>query len=105
MRLSIHRPTRKAAASAPVPATPMHAAAAPEAERAPPRHDIGRVAIAGVAQRKAAPGVNGAAYRAPNRTGLPDRLKAGVEALSGLSLDRVRVHYNSNQPAQLHAHA
>ena len=38
-----------------------------------------------------------------NRTGLPDRLKAGVEALSGVSLDHVKVHYNSAQPARLDA--
>lgn len=43
--------------------------------------------------------------RASNRTGLPDPLKAGVEALSGLSMDHVRVHYNSARPAQLNAHA
>jgi Domain of unknown function (DUF4157) len=42
---------------------------------------------------------------APNRTGLPDRLKSGVEALSGLSLDDVRVHRNSARPAALQAHA
>ena len=40
---------------------------------------------------------------APNRTGLPDGLKAGVEALSGISLDPVRVHYNSSRPAELNA--
>ncbi|MDJ0844492.1 eCIS core domain-containing protein [Crocosphaera sp.] len=39
----------------------------------------------------------------PNRTGLPDRLKTGVENLSGYSLDDVRVHYNSPKPAQLQA--
>ena len=39
----------------------------------------------------------------PNRTGLPDALKSGVESLSGLSLDDVRVHYNSSKPAQLQA--
>ncbi len=39
----------------------------------------------------------------PNNTGLPDNLKSGIEALSGLSLDHVRVHYNSAQPAQLNA--
>jgi hypothetical protein len=39
----------------------------------------------------------------PNHTGLPDGLKAGVESLSGLSMDHVRVHYNSAQPAQLNA--
>lgn len=38
-----------------------------------------------------------------NRTGLPDRLKAGVEQLSGLAMDDVRVHYNSAKPAQLQA--
>lgn len=41
----------------------------------------------------------------PNRTGLPDQLKTGVENLSGMSLDHVKVHYNSSQPAQLQAHA
>lgn len=40
---------------------------------------------------------------APASTGLPIRLKAGVEALSGLSLDTVRVHYNSAKPAGLNA--
>jgi hypothetical protein len=39
----------------------------------------------------------------PNRTGLPDRLKSGIESLSGLSMDHVDVHYNSAQPAQLGA--
>ncbi|WP_158992512.1 DUF4157 domain-containing protein [Mucilaginibacter sp. L196] len=41
----------------------------------------------------------------PNKTGLPDQLKAGVENLSGYSMDDVKVHYNSVQPAQLNAHA
>jgi len=38
-----------------------------------------------------------------NRDGLPDRLKAGVEALSGLAMDDVRVHRNSAEPAKLGA--
>ena len=38
-----------------------------------------------------------------NRTGLPDELKAGVENLSGLSMDDVRVHYNSSAPATVQA--
>lgn len=38
-----------------------------------------------------------------NKTGLPDNLKAGIEALSGMTLDQVKVHYNSAQPAQLNA--
>ena len=44
-----------------------------------------------------------AAASQPNLTGLPDRLKSNLEALSGLSMDAVRVHYNSSKPAQLHA--
>jgi hypothetical protein len=39
----------------------------------------------------------------PNATGLPDYLKAGVKQLSGFSMDDVRVHYNSANPAQLQA--
>jgi hypothetical protein len=39
----------------------------------------------------------------PNRTGMPDRLKEGIEALSGLPMDAVRVHYNSDKPVQLEA--
>jgi hypothetical protein len=38
-----------------------------------------------------------------NRTGLPDRLKDGIEALSGLSLDGVRVRYGSREPARFDA--
>jgi len=41
----------------------------------------------------------------PNQTGLPDNLKSGVESLSGMSMDQVKVHYNSNKPAELNAHA
>ena len=40
-----------------------------------------------------------------NKTGLPDRLKFGIENLSGYAMDDVRVHYNSNKPAQLQSHA
>ncbi|PSJ18955.1 eCIS core domain-containing protein [Nitrosomonas supralitoralis] len=39
----------------------------------------------------------------PNNTGLPDNLKSGIESLSGISMDNVKVHYNSSQPAQLNA--
>ena len=40
-----------------------------------------------------------------NNTGLPDELKSGIENLSGQSLDDVSVHYNSDHPARLNAHA
>ncbi len=41
----------------------------------------------------------------PNNTGMPDNLKSGIENLSGYSMDDVKVHYNSDKPAQLNAHA
>jgi len=56
-------------------------------------------AVANAIQRKTDEAI------APNRTGLPDQLKAGIESLSGISMDGVKVHYNSSQPAQLNAHA
>jgi hypothetical protein len=45
------------------------------------------------------------AQKKENRTGLPDKLKEGIENLSGYSMDDVEVRYNSDKPAQLHAHA
>ncbi|WP_221937439.1 eCIS core domain-containing protein [Shewanella psychropiezotolerans] len=40
-----------------------------------------------------------------NNTGLPDNLKSGMESLSGMSLDHVKVHRNSSKPAAVQAHA
>ncbi|WP_331351009.1 DUF4157 domain-containing protein [Cellvibrio sp. UBA7671] len=51
------------------------------------------------------PQLNADQASVPNRTGLPDNLKSGIENLSGMSMDHVKVHYNSSQPAQLNAHA
>lgn len=39
------------------------------------------------------------------KNGLPEKLKGGIEQLSGMSMDGVKVHYNSQQPAQVNAHA
>ncbi len=39
----------------------------------------------------------------PNRTGMPDHLKSGLEYISGMDLSGVRVHYNSPKPKQLNA--
>ncbi|UGQ48475.1 eCIS core domain-containing protein [Massilia endophytica] len=41
----------------------------------------------------------------PGAGALPAQLKAGIEALSGISMDDVRVHANSSKPAQFQAHA
>ena len=43
--------------------------------------------------------------RERNNTGLPDHLKSGMERVSGLSLDHVKVHYNSTKPSAVQAHA
>ncbi|GEM_PF-5437185 len=40
-----------------------------------------------------------------NNTGLSDNLKYGIENLSGFSMNDAKIHYNSDKPAQLHAHA
>lgn len=56
--------------------------------------------------QKSEPGYAAApVQRKRNDTGLPDNLKAGIENLSGYSMDDVKVHYNSSQPATLQAHA
>ena len=39
----------------------------------------------------------------PNRTGMPDNLKSGIESLSGMDLSDVRVHYSSSDPARINA--
>lgn len=39
----------------------------------------------------------------PNLTGIPTQMKLDFERQSGLSFDDVRVHYNSDKPAQLQA--
>ncbi len=39
----------------------------------------------------------------PNLTGIPDQTKENFENMSGFSFDDVRVHYNSDKPAQLQA--
>jgi hypothetical protein len=38
-----------------------------------------------------------------NETGLPDELKSGIESLSGMSMDHVKVVYNSSKPAEVNA--
>lgn len=38
-----------------------------------------------------------------NKTGMPDDLNTGVENLSGIDMSDVKVHYNSDKPAQIGA--
>lgn len=113
MRTSIHRRT-KPVSELPSSrrARPARPAPTETARGLPARdHDIDRIPITDVSGRGATAqlraGVSGAApaYHAPRATGLPSRLKAGLEAVSGLSMDGVRVHYGSPEPARLNAHA
>ena len=119
-----HRPRRTGATAARTPAEPASA----EAHSAAPAPALIGGRGENVLQRLAGPpragqpawAVNQARYVASdgvmqrrgegrgageNRTGLPDALKSGVEALSGLSLDDVRVHSNSPDPDRLNAFA
>jgi hypothetical protein len=40
-----------------------------------------------------------------NDTGIPNEIKSGIEQLSGVSLDGVKVYYNSDKPAEIGADA
>jgi hypothetical protein len=44
-------------------------------------------------------------HESANTTGMPDKLKSGIENLSGMAMDDVKVHYNSAQPGNMQAHA
>lgn len=62
--------------------------------------------LTGTAQREAGTvgeGIGGSGLYRENNTGLPDNLKSGIESLSGMAMDDVRVHYNSSKPAELQA--
>jgi hypothetical protein len=57
-----------------------------------------------MAREPAAPPANVASVqKKENRTGLPDQLKAGIETLSGLPMDDVRVERDSPEPAVVNA--
>ncbi len=80
-----------------------------------PKYGIGNVGDSsgdseGLLQADSTQGTSSAPIQAKeaetaNKTGLPDRLKTGIENLSGYSMDDVKVHYNSDKPSQLQAHA
>jgi len=79
----------------------------------PPRRAPGQMSAQDVLQLQAVIGNRGvrqllaprAAARPAQSAVLPPPLKSGVESLSGLSMDDVRVHHGSAEPARLQAHA
>ena len=76
-----------------------------QATSAPASGQLQRVVDAAAAATGPAERLDGKIQRKENNTGLPDNLKAGIEKLSGYSLDDVTVHRNSDKPATLQAHA
>ena len=69
-------------------------------------HRFGNSSTNQLVQRVIAPSPsNGAPSHGHNSSGLPDQLKRGIESLSGIEMNDVKVHYNSDKPAQLQAHA
>lgn len=72
-------------------------------ERPPVPLAAGAYALASLQKHKAIPLQLQDELTAPNRTGLSDALKASIEALSGMSIDDVRIHYNSARPAHVGA--
>lgn len=61
--------------------------------------------LQGMSDTRTASAQSGLIQKKENKTGIPDGLKAGMESVSGLSLNDVSVHRNSDKPAQLQAHA
>ena len=89
---------RKFAGPIPAPAARKTLSAAPQPRRAGPQRGPLWHAIQLKAAQDAA-----AAPSATSRSTLPSALKTGVERLSGLAMDDVRVHRNSPAPARLGA--
>lgn len=58
-----------------------------------------------IQRRLQATSVNADSQSTYQKGGLPAPLKLGLENLSGMSMDHVKVHYNSPKPAQLKAYA
>ncbi|MEB3293717.1 MAG: DUF4157 domain-containing protein [Synechococcales bacterium] len=52
-----------------------------------------------------APVLHDILHQPSHSAALPEAIRTGVEGLSGIALDQVRVHYNSPQPARIAAHA
>ncbi|MFC4599573.1 DUF4157 domain-containing protein [Cohnella hongkongensis] len=62
------------------------------------QQSIGNRAVSQLLESQAGTASSGA-----GGAGLPEDLKAGLEGLSGMDLSDVRVHYNSDKPARIHA--
>ncbi|HEU4324721.1 MAG TPA: DUF4157 domain-containing protein [Roseiflexaceae bacterium] len=84
------------------PASPLRPADLLALQRAVGNQAVARM-LTGPRGRPARP--TSAPARETGQSGLPDQLRANVEALSGLPMGDVRVHRESAEPAALGAHA
>ena len=66
-------------------------------------HAVANSASQGLAALPAVPVIQRQEAAPANKTGMPDTLKSGLEKASGADLSDLRVHYNSEKPAQLNA--
>lgn len=83
--------------------TQFHQFAAPPSGETPPGDSLKPVQFH--REEEATGSESGLEKPTVNNTGMPDKLKAGLERLSGFSMDDVKVHFNSAEPAKLQAHA
>ncbi|HAA17208.1 MAG TPA: hypothetical protein DCE41_38045, partial [Cytophagales bacterium] len=72
---------------------------------APPSEVSGTASVAQKQSQSVPDAVGNSVGGSSSSTGLPGSLKSGIESLSGLAMDDVSVHHNSDKPAQLQAHA
>jgi hypothetical protein len=95
--------TERQASQAPAP-VPRTARTGEDARADLPVHNLSRMSI-GPQPGRGEPPADPRRRRgaSANNTGLPNRLKAGVENLSGFAMDDVKVHFNSSKPAALRA--
>jgi hypothetical protein len=78
-------------------------AAAGEHAAEPPPVQVSGVPVAGLLRSRSTQASSLAGTTEPRSGGLPDRLRTGIEALSGVAMDDVRVHRDSTRPSALHA--
>lgn len=68
-----------------------------------PASQSSQPATAVVQRKESVPRVTSVFQPDSNPTGLPDGLKSGLENLSGLCMDDIRVHYRSSKPSAVNA--
>ncbi len=100
---------RQEQAKQPARPAPAHGNAGVQQSEAPSMTALSsnsaRVGQANIQRKASADATTGKASLARSEGGLPASLKSGIEALSGMSMDHVKVHTNSREPARINAHA